>query len=77
MIFLISGCNKSEIQDTCNSACLKQGFSEGSCEVLGVKPNPCETELQKTTITSQEGFCPTYKRDGQFVEGIGNICCCS
>lgn len=72
----ISGCSISKENNPCNQACTEQGFSKGSCQTLNVIPNPCETELQQTTITSHEGYCPIYKRNGQIVDGIGNMCCC-
>ncbi|MCD4759330.1 hypothetical protein K8R33_00395 [archaeon] len=74
-VLLISGCD-DEIEDTCDQACLEQGFSGGGCELFGVQQDPCENEPGKVTITSQEGYCPIYRRDGELVDGLGNMCCC-
>jgi hypothetical protein len=70
-------CSSPKGDSSCNSACLEKGFSEGKCETLGVIPDPCESGLNKTTIYSQDGYCEEYKRDGQRVAGVGNMCCCT
>jgi len=71
------GCASPKGNNVCAAACIEQGFTEGNCETLGVMPNPCETELNKTTIYSQNGYCEEYRREGQRVDGVGNMCCCS
>jgi hypothetical protein len=83
----IFGCSSPKGDDVCNNACIKEGFVAGNCETLSVMPNPCETKLNLTTITSQESYCEEYGKDQVSwfawnvekvrVDGVGNMCCCS
>ena len=73
----VYGCSSPKGNDVCLAACIEQGFTEGSCETLGVMPNPCETNLNKTTIYSQDGYCEELGINGQKVLGRGNMCCCN
>ena len=75
-LILTFGCSSPKGDATCSKACIQNGFKEGKCETLSVLPDPCETNLNKTTIYSQEGYCPEYRPGGQAVGGVGNMCCC-
>ena len=69
------GLTDKQIEDkhgNCNNACIEQGFSKGSCQTLSVIENPCEMRLNKTTITSYDGYC----ENKPYIGGISNTCCC-
>jgi hypothetical protein len=81
LVLMTYGCSAPlKGNDVCSTECQAKGFASGTCEALGVLENPCETNLNKTSIFSNEGLCDEYRpeelKPGQKIVGKANVCCC-